>query len=107
MGLFSRFSGRSIDTYVREAPSEGALLIDVRETSEFADEHIEGAINIPLGSIGTASEQIKDKDAVLYVYCLSGGRSGRACQKLKAQGYTNVTNIGGIAHYGGPVVTGK
>lgn len=105
MGLFSMFSGKGIDTYVSEARQNGATLVDVREVSEFKDGHIKDAINIPVGSIGTAEAKLEDKDATLYVYCLSGARSGRACSKLKAMGYTDVTNIGGIGSYNGPVVT--
>ncbi len=107
MGLFSRLAGKSIDSYVTDARANGATLVDVRQPSEFADEHIEGAINIPLSEIDRAPGKLKDKDATLYVYCLSGGRSGRACSQLKAMGYTDVTNIGGIGMFSGPVVSGR
>ena len=40
----------------------------------------------------------------VYVYCLSGGRSGRTFAYLKQIGYTNVKNIGGISAYSGKVV---
>ena len=106
MGLFGIF-GKGMDAYVGQAQREGATLVDVREPSEFAGGHVEGAINVPLRSISSAEKTLTDKNAALYVYCLSGGRSSRACSQLKSMGYSNVTNIGGIGMYHGPVVTGK
>lgn len=107
MGLFGFGSRKNMDAYVSQAKSEGATLVDVREPSEFANGHVEGAINIPLRSIQGAGSKLKDKNATLYVYCLSGGRSSRAVATLKSMGYANATNIGGIGMYHGPVVTGK
>lgn len=93
-----------MDSYVDEAKTNGAVLVDVREPSEFRGGHVEGALNIPLGSLATVDKRLKDKDAPVYVYCLSGARSSRAVGQLKSMGYTNVTNIGGIGSYHGPVV---
>lgn len=104
MGLFSMFMGRGMDSYVEEAAANGATLVDVREPFEFKDGHVQGALNIPVGSIQTAPNKLKDKNALLYVYCLSGARSAKACSKLTSMGYTNVVNIGGIGSYRGPVV---
>ena len=107
MGLFDMFMGKGIDVYAVEAGQIGAQLVDVREPAEFKQGHIKGALNIPLSTIPSAEKKLPQKDEALYVYCLSGGRSGRACSQLKAMGYTNVTNIGGISGYTGPVVTGS
>ncbi len=35
-----------------------------------------------------------DKNQILLLYCLSGGRSGIAKQRFKGQGYQNVFNLG-------------
>ena len=40
-------------------------------------------------------------DIPIYSYCLSGARSGRAVSALRAMGYVNATNIGGINRYRG------
>ena len=76
---------------------QGALLIDVRGTDEFAQGHIEGAINIPfdktdalIAAIGT------DKQRPVVVYCRSGHRSGKAKTGLEAKGYSNVFNATGL-----------
>ena len=54
--------------------------------------------------VSAAPRELPDRGAPLYVYCRSGGRSRRAAALLKRMGYTNVTDIGGIADYRGRVV---
>lgn len=103
MGLFGFSKGKSIGEYVNEAAERGIAVIDVREPGEFAQGHIPGAVNMPLGTLGQAARSIADKDAPLYVHCLSGGRSSRAVKLLAQMGFTNVTNIGGINSYRGPI----
>jgi len=76
------------------------ILLDVREDSEFRNGHIKNAKNISVGSIDASiTNQLKNKDTVIYAYCQSGARSARACQKLISLGYTNVYNLGGIASW--------
>ncbi|MBV8060288.1 MAG: rhodanese-like domain-containing protein [Alphaproteobacteria bacterium] len=58
-----------------------AVLIDVREPSEYAEAAIEGAILMPLGGIHAADlPPLGDKK--LVIQCKAGGRSLQACQKL-------------------------
>ena len=45
---------------------------------------------------GLLDKFIEDKDQVIYLYCRSGNRSGRAEIALKRIGYVNAKNIGGI-----------
>jgi adenylyltransferase/sulfurtransferase len=72
------------------------VLIDVREPSEFAGGHIEGARNLPLGRVPHELDSIpRDRDVV--VYCAMGGRSGRALEILRGAGFTRATHLkGGI-----------
>lgn len=73
----------------------GALVIDVRSSGEFASGHLSVAINVPLDEIESALPQrVKDKHQVLLLHCLSGTRSGMAKTKLKRMGYLNVFNLG-------------
>lgn len=81
----------------RETP--GAVLLDVRTPEEYAEKHIEGSINIPLKELAASLDRLPDKDAPIFVHCLSGGRSGVAASFLQRNGYTNVANIGGIKDY--------
>jgi len=103
MGLLSDlFRRKDINRRIEELRDKNhAVLIDVRDADEFRRGHIPGAINIPADSIDSIGRKVKDKDAPIYSYCLSGARSGRAAAALKAMGYTNVTNIGGINRYKG------
>ena len=86
----------------------GYILLDVRTTSEFAEKHIPGAINIPNETIGTEQiPELPDKDQLILVYCRSGNRSKRASEKLAALGYTNVVEFGGIIDWPGDTVSGS
>lgn len=105
MGWSDIFRRRDINEGVdRYAATRGAVLIDVRTPSEFAEGHIEGSKNIPLQSIHTAESAVADKNSPLFVYCLSGARSRSAVRALRNLGYSDVTDLGGIMHYNGKVV---
>jgi len=76
---------------------EGVIIIDVREASEYAEGHVEGAQLLPLGDVKSGNlDLIPDKDQLILVYCRSGNRSGQAAKILVANGYTNVLDFGGI-----------
>jgi phage shock protein E len=71
--------------------------IDVRSADEYQSGHVTEAVNIPYEEIGTRiGEVTEDKDAVIYVYCRSGRRSGIARETLMEAGYTHVVNLGGL-----------
>lgn len=73
---------------------DGALIIDVRESSEWAGGHIAGATHIPLGSLGKKVNSLaRDRDII--VVCQSGMRSGTAAKQLRAAGFENVLNLSG------------
>ncbi len=68
---------------------DGAILIDVREVSEYEEGHIPGAINIPLRTVGASLEFIPT-DQPVWIYCQSGWRAGLATSSLRMAGYDNV-----------------
>ncbi len=77
--------------------NENIVLIDVRDKGEFAQGHIEGAINIPMSVVADEIEgAVPNKDQKIFVNCLSGGRSKASCSLIEAKGYTNVHDIGGV-----------
>jgi phage shock protein E len=77
--------------------ADDALWIDVRTAQEFSDGHVTQAVNIPYEEIAGQIDTIApDKDALIYVYCRSGRRSGIAKETLDGLGYTQVVNIGGL-----------
>jgi phage shock protein E len=71
---------------------EGALLLDVRSTREFANGHIPGSLNISLDTLGNKLGQLKDKEQPIITYCASGLRSASAKAILKSKGYKEVHN---------------
>ena len=71
-------------------------VVDVRETSEFAMGHFDGAINIPLGIIPFRLDEFKAMQGPIVVYCRSGNRSGMAMNLLKQAGLAEVYNGGGL-----------
>jgi rhodanese-related sulfurtransferase len=73
---------------------EGAQLVDVREASEFAEGHVKGALNVPLGELTKRMGEIRT-DVPVLVICLSGGRSRSAQTILKRQKWTDVRNVRG------------
>lgn len=69
-------------------------IIDVRSEQEYYEGHIDGAINIPLSNIKKQIiNVVKDKDAIIVVYCSAGIRSRKAQEILSLQGYSNVYNL--------------
>jgi len=74
-----------------------AVWIDVRTPSEYAQGHLPQATNIPFDGIVVGVAGLKlPKDTPIYVYCGSGGRAEVARKHLAADGYTHVTNAGGL-----------
>ena len=73
------------------------VLIDVRSAEEYASGHLQGAVNIPhdriVEEIGAVAP---DKSARIILYCRSGRRADTALNALKAAGYENVSNYGGL-----------
>jgi phage shock protein E len=73
------------------------IWLDVRSTLEYKMGHLEGAIHLPHSDVSEqANTLLPNKDDEILVYCRSGGRAGKALTKLKAMGYNNVKNIGGL-----------
>lgn len=80
--------------------------IDVRTPAEFAEGHIQGAINLPLNDLeGLISTQAPNLNDTIMVYCRSGNRSATAAKLLKQLNYSIVFDLGGINAYQGELVT--
>ncbi|MFI5361958.1 MAG: ubiquitin-like small modifier protein 1 [Elusimicrobiota bacterium] len=74
---------------------EKFVLLDVREPHEYEIAKISGSRLLPLGELEKRVGEL-DKAAKLIVHCRSGGRSARAVQFLRAQGYDATNVAGGI-----------
>ncbi len=76
------------------------LTVDVRTPSEYAEGHVQGAINVPLQLIEAGDlSLLPDRDKTLLIYCRSGSRSASAAKSLVRQGYTSVYDFGGIINW--------
>lgn len=71
------------------------MLIDVRTPEEYAEAHIDGAVNVELAEDMVSSLSSDAAGQTLEVYCRSGGRAMAAEQILRQAGY-KVKNLGGV-----------
>jgi len=83
----------------RRLVSGGARLVDVRTPEEFAEGHIDGAVNIPVQELSARLGEVGQKDTEVVVYCRSGKRSHQAKQLLKEAGFTAVHDLGGMSRW--------
>ena len=75
---------------------ETLLLIDVREESEYARDHLPGAAHLGKGIIERDIEaRVPDTSAEIVLYCGGGFRSALAADNLQKMGYTNVWSMDG------------
>lgn len=74
--------------------SEGAIVLDVRSTGEFAGGHIEGSINMPVNKLADNLHKLKSKNIPIITCCASGARSATAKGILESNGYSRVINGG-------------
>jgi len=71
-------------------------LVDVREESEFAKDHLPSAIHLGKGVIERDIEtRVPDPNTELVLYCGGGFRSALAADNLQKMGYTHVISMDG------------
>jgi len=75
---------------------KNALVLDVREESEYKAGHILNAKWIPLGKLAErVGELERHREQPIVVVCRSGNRSASACSMLGKKGYTQAVNLAG------------
>lgn len=85
---------------VTEVPA-GAYIIDVREDHEYAEDHIAGAVHIPMAQIPARLAEI-DLEQDIYLACKAGGRSAQVAQYLvEAQAAGQISGSGAIINIAG------
>jgi rhodanese-related sulfurtransferase len=78
------------------ASEQKAVIVDVREDSEWNEQHIPGAIHIPLAQLTEHLSELKQyKDSPVITQCRAGGRSAKAVDVLKLAGFSKVYNMDG------------
>lgn len=72
----------------------GVVILDVRTAGEFAEGHIQNAMNIDVegGQFDSGIAQL-DKTKTYAVYCRSGRRSGTTVEKMSDAGFTSLFNL--------------
>jgi rhodanese-related sulfurtransferase len=108
MGLLGLFGSvpKVSAAEARQLVDGGAVLLDVREKSEWNAGHAPQAAHLPLGRIDEAGRKVKQGRRVV-VMCRSGNRSRSATKSLISMGYDAVNLSGGIGAWqraGGAVV---
>lgn len=90
-GTVENLNNETFGNYLAE---KGGLLIDVRTAEEYADGHIDGAINRDFtnGDFEAYSDSL-DTMSPVFVYCQSGGRSGKARDMLVDKDFLEVYNL--------------
>ena len=79
-----------------EAERGNAVLIDVREESEWREGHAAGARHLSKGVIEVEiEEQVPDVNQPIICYCGGGSRSALVADNLQKMGYSNVRSLGG------------
>ncbi|MCD9623284.1 rhodanese-like domain-containing protein [Rhabdothermincola salaria] len=80
----------------RAVPSD-AVIVDVRTPAEFAEGHVEGAVNIDVQSPDFADAVASlDPGAPTVVYCRSGNRSAAAVAQMAQAGFSDLTDLGSV-----------
>lgn len=74
---------------------QNAVVLDVREDSEFYAGHVPHSVHVPLGQLAKHAELEKYKNRPVIAICRSGMRSGRACSVLRKNGFEQVYNLAG------------
>jgi thioredoxin 1 len=101
--LFSACNGGQVKTNLtapefqeKISKTENAVLLDVRTPGEFTEGHLENAKNINWNDAAfEANISTLDKDAPVFVYCLSGARSASAAAKMRSIGFKEVYELSG------------
>ena len=94
----------------RVGSAEPPVVLDVRNDSEYATEHIPGSLHIPYGDIAARVEELP-RDRTIAAICRGGKRSGLAASILQREGFADVIHVGkGVGAWrngGHPVESGR
>jgi len=76
--------------------NQGALVLDIRKSEDFAQGHVNGAKHLPSDQILNAGDNFKRfKDKPVVVYCDSGSLAAAAVRQLNTQGFTKAFTLRG------------
>lgn len=76
------------------ASTKDLVVLDIRSPEEFAEGHIEGAVNVDFRQANFAAELANlDKDQTYLLHCHSGGRSSKSIKILEELGFTDIAHM--------------
>lgn len=93
---------RSKENLTKEEATEmlknhsNVILLDIRSHQEYEEEHLNGAINIPIYDLyRNAPKILQNKETIIIAYCTVGVRSKNAIDILRKMGYKNLYHLDG------------
>ena len=106
-----RKSGRyhsltAAEAYMMISELKDYVILDVRSESERQKKRIPGSISIPFKQVkDRATNELPDKNVIIFVHCRSGGRSTVAAKELFRLGYTNIYDFKKITKWPGKTLS--
>ena len=91
MKYFDLVYANEVEHFIKE---HQALLVDIRERSDYEREHWQGAVNIPYDELSETSTRLPQNRMLLF-YCEHGGGSMQLASRLGREGYRVATVVGG------------
>ena len=94
----SRKAGKSVNTTeaTRMMNQDNAMVLDIRESKDFTQGHISGAVNLPVSVLNTKISEIdRHKSRPVIVVCKMGTAAGAIAKTLKKRGFENVVRLSG------------
>ncbi len=88
-------SARDAKQLIESKSSRELTILDVRNTNEFNEEHIQSSIVIPLEWLKEGGFELLNPNNTIIVYCQTGNRSIQASQFLLDEGFNNIFNLNG------------
>lgn len=99
-------SATAAKEYLKNNPQSSFQLVDVRQLKEYQEQHLPGALLIPLNELKKRAGELSP-DLPTIVYCRSGVRSKAGCQILRDNDFNQILNLsGGILQYNGATAFG-
>lgn len=82
-------------TFAKDIQQPGVQVFDVRTAEEYNTGHLPKALQADYTNKPEFNERVKylDKQKPVYIYCLSGGRSSKAAQWMRENGFTSVVEL--------------
>lgn len=92
--VFEQLEPQDFADAIKEA--KNAQIVDVRTAEEYESKHIDNAVNVDFNSPTFDADIAKlNKENPVFIYCLSGGRSKAAAEKMKNQGFKKIYELNG------------